>query len=157
MLSSRGIASVSGYRDWFHLVGVVAIAILMILFIGVLNFVLDEYAKGAMRTAVDDAARRAPRPAGLCPLVYAEARQVQGGLLPGPFGAGVSVSVARTETRWCLCGGALPSLLPLVPRVYISLVGISIIAEAPNPMSSEVERGTSEGPPSHSACYWARL
>jgi hypothetical protein len=28
-------------------------------------------------------------------------------------------------------GGALPSLLPLVPTVRVSVVGVSIIAEAP--------------------------
>jgi len=98
-----------------------AIAILMIVFIGGLNFVLDEYAKGAIHTAVDDAA------------CQAEARQVQGNLLPGPFGGGISVTCSEDGVEMVASArGALPSLLPLVPRVHISLVGISIIAETPS-------------------------
>jgi hypothetical protein len=111
---------------------VVAIAILLTLFIGVLNFVLDEYAKGAMRTAVDDAAEAGATAGGSLSVCLTEARQVQAGLLPGPFGGDVSVTCSEVGDEIVVsAGGALPSLLPLVPRAHISLVGISIIAEVP--------------------------
>ena len=70
--------------------GVVAIAILMVVFVGAANFVLDEYAKGALRTAVDEAAQTGATSGGSLSACLAEASQVRGDLLPGPFGARVS-------------------------------------------------------------------
>jgi hypothetical protein len=111
----------------------VAIAILMVVFIGGLNFVLDEYAKGAIHTAVDDAAEVGATAGGSLPACQAEARQVQRSLLPGPFGGGIAVTCTDNgDEMVASAGGALPSLLPLVPRVHISLIGVSIIAEAPS-------------------------
>ena len=113
--------------------GVVAIVILLTLFIGVLNFVLDEYAKGAIRTAVDDAAEAGATAGGSLSACLTEARQVQNGLLPGPFGDNVSVTCSEVGDEMVVsAGGALPSLLPLVPRAHISLTGVSIISEVPN-------------------------
>jgi hypothetical protein len=111
----------------------VAIVILLTLFIGVLNFVLDEYAKGAIRTAVDDAAEAGATAGGSLSACQTEARQVQAGLLPGSFGGDVSVTCSEIGDEMVVSGGGtLPSLLPLVPRAHISLIGISIIAEAPS-------------------------
>jgi hypothetical protein len=110
----------------------VAIAVLMIVFIGALNFVLDEYAKGAVRTAVDEAAQAGATAGGSSSACQATAEQVEGNLLPGPFGHGVSVTCTDDgDEMVALAAGALPSLLPLVPTVHISLIGISIIAEVP--------------------------
>ncbi len=114
------------------MVGVVAIAILMMVFIGALNFVLDEYAKGAVHTAVDEAAAAGATADGSLSICQAQARQVQSTLLPGPFGHGVSVTCSEEgDEMVASAAGALPSLLPLVPAVHITLIGISIIAEAP--------------------------
>ncbi len=112
--------------------GTLAILILMVIFVGALNFVLDEYAKGAVRTAVDEAATAGATAGGSLSACQAEAKQVQGSLLRGPFGSGVSV-ICREEgdEMMASAGGALPSLLPLVPAVHVSVVGVSIIAEAP--------------------------
>jgi hypothetical protein len=112
--------------------GVVAIAILMVVFVGAANFVLDEYAKGALRTAVDEAAQTGATSGGSLSACLAEASQVRGDLLPGPFGAGVSVT-CRVEGREMLASasGVLPSLVPEVPRVHVSVVGLSVIEEAP--------------------------
>jgi hypothetical protein len=113
-------------------VGVVAIAILMIVFVGALNFVLDEYAKGAVHTAVDEAAEAGATAGGSVPVCQAQARQVQGALLPGPFGHGVSVTCSEEgDEVVASAAGALPSLLPLVPAVHVTVIGISVIAEAP--------------------------
>jgi hypothetical protein len=113
-------------------VGVVAIAILMMVFIGALNFVLDEYAKGAVHTAVDEAAAAGATAGGSLSACQAQARQVQSTLLPGAFGHGVSVTCSEEgDEMVASAAGPLPSLLPLVPAVHIALIGISIIAEAP--------------------------
>jgi hypothetical protein len=112
--------------------GALAIAILMVLLIGALNFVLDEYAKGAVRTAVDEAAQAGATAGGSPSACQAEAKQVEGNLLPGPFGGGVSVTCSEEgDEMVASAAGALPSLLPLVPTVHVSLIGLSIIAEAP--------------------------
>lgn len=112
--------------------GTLAILILMIVFIGALNFVLDEYAKGAVRTAVDEAATAGATAGGSVSTCQTEARQVQGALLRGPFGNGVSVSCSEEGNEMVAsAAGALPSLLPLVPTVHVSVIGVSIIAEAP--------------------------
>jgi hypothetical protein len=112
--------------------GALAIAILLVVFIGALNFVLDEYAKGAIRTAVDEAAQAGATAGGSLSACQAEVTQVRGNLLPGPFGNGVSVTCAQQgDEMLSSATGALPSLLPLVPAIHVSLVGISIITEAP--------------------------
>jgi hypothetical protein len=112
--------------------GTLAILILMVIFVGALNFVLDEYAKGAVRTAVDEAATAGATAGGSLSACQAEAKQVQGALLRGPFGNGVSVICREVgDVMMASAGGALPSLLPLVPTVRVSVVGVSIIAEAP--------------------------
>jgi hypothetical protein len=112
--------------------GAVAIAILMVVFIGALNFVLDEYAKGAIRTAIDEAAQAGATAGGSLSACQAEADQVRSNLLPGPFGNGVSLTCTQEgDEMVSAAAGALPSLLPLVPTVHISLVGVSVISEAP--------------------------
>ena len=113
-------------------VGVVAIAILLVIFIGALNFVLDEYAKGAVRTAVDEAAQAGAAAGGDVSACEAEAKRVRTSLLPGPFGDDVSVTcTAEGDEMVASAGGDLPSLIPPVPRVRVSLVGVSTISEAP--------------------------
>jgi hypothetical protein len=113
--------------------GVVAIAILMVVFVGAANFVLDEYAKGALRTAVDEAAQAGATSGGSLSACLAEASQVRGDLLPGPFGAGVSVTCRVDGTEMLAsAAGVLPSLVPEVPRVHVSVVGLSVIEEAPH-------------------------
>jgi hypothetical protein len=112
--------------------GVVAIAILIVVLVAALNFILDEYAKGAIRTAVDEAAQAGATAGGSQSACQSEARQVRGNLLPGPFGNGISLTCTQDgEEMVASASGAFPSLLPLVPAVHVSLVGISIITEAP--------------------------
>ena len=104
----------------------------MMVFVGALNFVLDEYAKGAVRTALDEAAQAGATFGGSLSTCEAEAAEVRAGLLPGPFGQGVRIS-CRVEGDEILAtaNGNLPSLLPAVPRVRISMVGLSLIENAP--------------------------
>jgi hypothetical protein len=111
---------------------VIAIAILMTVFVGGTNLVLDEYAKGAVRTAVDDAAQAGATSGGSVSICLAEAAQVRADLLPGPFGANVTIScfVEGSEVV-AAATGVLPSLMPAVPRADVSVVGLSVIEKAP--------------------------
>jgi hypothetical protein len=104
---------------------VVATALSLVLFVALANFVVDIYARGVVRSAVDEGARAgAPVDlgAGDC---AARARSVVGNLLGGPLGH--SVRVACRETRGMVTAEAdveLPSWLPgVVPGWSFRLVG----------------------------------
>jgi hypothetical protein len=110
----------------------VAIAILMMVFIGALNFVLDEYAKGAVHTAVDEAAQAGASAGGSLSACEAEASRVRAALLPGVFGSDVTINCSQVGDEMVVtAAGDLPSLLPPVPRVTVSMVGVSFITEVP--------------------------
>lgn len=104
----------------------------MVIFVAALNFVLDEYAKGAVRTAVDEAAQAGADSGGSAAVCEAEAQQVRQSLLSGPFGSRVSVTCSAAGSEMVASAvGSLPSLLPVVPKVHVSLVGVAVISEAP--------------------------
>ena len=112
--------------------GVVGIAVLTLLFIGGTNLVVDEYAKGALRTAVDEAAQAGAAAGGSLSACQAEAAQVRAGLLPGPFGAGISISCSvEGDEVVASATGYLPTLVPPVPRVHVSIEGLSLVSTAP--------------------------
>jgi hypothetical protein len=105
---------------------------LTLLFVGATNLVVDEYAKGAVRTAVDEAAQAGAAWGGSLSACQAEAAQVRKDLLPGPFGAGVEVTCRLDGDEVVATGmGYLPSLVPTVPRVYVSIEGLSVVQGVP--------------------------
>jgi hypothetical protein len=121
-----------GERGSAVVTGVVAIAFLLLLFVAALNFVLDEYAKGAVHAAVDDAAQAGATAGGSIGACQAEASQVKANLLPGLFGASVTITCSlRGGSVVASALGALPSLVPAVPRVGVTAVGISVVEESP--------------------------
>jgi hypothetical protein len=129
LVSRRGDSSEHGSAV---VLGAVAIAILMAVFIGALNFVLDEYAKGAVRTAVDEAAQAGASAGGSLTACEAEVARVRASLLPGIFGSDVTINCSQVGDEVVVtAAGDLPSLLPPVPRVSVSLVGVSLITEVP--------------------------
>jgi hypothetical protein len=112
--------------------GVVAIAVLTLLFVAALNFVLDEYAKGAIHTAVDDAAQAGATAGGSLLACQEEAARVRDNLLPGAFGSGVSITCSlQGEYVVAVASGALTSLLPTVPDAHITVLGLSVVERAP--------------------------
>jgi hypothetical protein len=112
--------------------GVIAIALLLLVFIGATNFVMDEYVKGAVRTAVDEAAQAGAESGGSLSACEAAATQVRANLFPGPFGAGVQISCAVAgDEMLASATGSLPSLVPPVPEVHVSVVGLSFIPAGP--------------------------
>jgi hypothetical protein len=104
----------------------------MFIFVGALNFVLDEYAKGAVRTAVDEASQTGGTSGGSVGACEAQAAQVRAELLPGPFGAGVQISCSVDgDEVLASASGSLPSLVPLVPQVHVSIVGFALVEKGP--------------------------
>ena len=115
------------------IVGVVAITLLLLLFAGATNIVLDEYAKGALRTAVDEAAQAGAAAGGSSLACEREAAQVRGALLRGDFGAGVSVTCGTNGDGLMVAtaSGSLPSLLPVVPAIRVAVSGFSVVQAPP--------------------------
>jgi hypothetical protein len=109
---------------------VIAVAWSLLLFVLVANFLVDLYARGAVRDALDDAVRAAaPAPAPV-PVCEERAREVLRGLVRGPLVR------ARIE---CATSGAfvtadarvtLRSWLPmLVPDWHITLHAVALREE----------------------------
>jgi hypothetical protein len=104
---------------------VAATALSLVLFVALANFVVDLYARGVVRSAVDEGARAgAPVDFGTGDCA-ARARSVVGNLLGGPLGR--SVRLACRETRGTVIAEAeveLPSWLPdVVPGWSFRIVG----------------------------------
>ena len=106
----------------------VAIAVLLLVFVGVTNLVVDEYAKGALRTIVDDASQQGATAGGSLAACQAGAASVRAALLPGPFGREVKVTcAAQGDAIIATASGYLPSLAPPVPRAYVSISGFAVL------------------------------
>ncbi|MGC8626239.1 MAG: hypothetical protein ACP5VR_01575 [Acidimicrobiales bacterium] len=112
--------------------GVLAIAFLLSLFVAGVNFVLDEYAKGALHAAVDEAAQAGASAGGSLGACQAEADRVRANLLPGPFGSRVTITCRmQGDLVVASASGALPSMVPVVPSLTVALTGISVVERAP--------------------------
>jgi hypothetical protein len=105
---------------------------LLVVFVGGLNLVLDEYAKGALRAAVDEAAQAGAVLGGSLPACQAKADQVRANLLPGPFSGGVRLSCSiEGDEVVATATGRLPSFVPPVPSLSVSIAGTSLAEEPP--------------------------
>ncbi len=112
--------------------GVIGMVLLLVVFIGALGMVVDEYAKGALRTAVDEAAQAGATAGGSVASCETKARQVGDNLLPGQF-AGAMVVNCHVEGDEMVASfaGTLHGFSPPVPPVRISVSGYSVIEEVP--------------------------
>ncbi|HET9059833.1 MAG TPA: hypothetical protein VFN61_07920 [Acidimicrobiales bacterium] len=106
--------------------GVFAFVALASVVLGAFNLVLDEYAKGAIRAAIEQGARAGASWGGTPLQCEATANKALGSLLRGPFGDQVHIV--------CLVGpgdvsarayGRLPSLLPVVPSLQVEMTAIA--------------------------------
>lgn len=105
---------------------------LLVVFIGALSVVVDEYAKGALRTAVDEAAQAGATAGGSVATCELKGRQVGTDLLPGPLGAGVMVNCrVRGDEMVASFTCVVHGFSPPVPPVHIYVTGSSIIEEVP--------------------------
>jgi hypothetical protein len=111
--------------------GLVGIVLLLIVFVGALSVVFDEYAKGAVRTAVDEGALAGAVAGGSVSSCESKATQVRAALL-GPSGQGVTVNCrVQGDEMVASFVGMLRGFSPPVPPVHISVSGFSVIEEVP--------------------------
>jgi hypothetical protein len=112
--------------------GLIGIVMLLVVFVGGLSVVVDEYAKGALRTAVDEAAQAGASAGGSVLSCETKARQVGDDLLPGPLAGAVIVN-CRVEGDEMVASfaGRVHGFSPPVPPVHISVTGFSVIEQVP--------------------------
>ena len=111
-------------------------AITLVVFMVAINLIVDEYGKGAIRTAVDEAAQAgslqgaAGGPIAAC---QAKASQVMSGLLNGPFGHDITITCGINANGQVVAtaNGTLPAWLRLVPTDPIHVIGSAHIETNP--------------------------
>ena len=118
------------------LLTVLAMAITLIVFMVAINFIVDEYGKGAIRTAVDEAAQAGSlqgAPGGPVAACQAKASQVMSGLLNGPFGRNVTITCGINANGQVVAtaDGTLPAWLRVIPTDPIHVVGTARIETNP--------------------------
>jgi hypothetical protein len=102
---------------------VATVALSLLLLVLVANLLVDLYARGAIRDALDEGVR-AGAPAGRgAPDCRQRAEEVLDGLLRGPVGGDIEVTCERDgHTMRAYAEGALPSWLPmLTPDWHLDL------------------------------------
>ena len=103
------------------------------------NLIVDSYGKGALRTAVDEAAQAGAlqgAPGGAVAACQAKESEVMSGLLSGPFGAQVHLGCAISGDQLVATAqGSLPGWLPPVPAVSVHILGTSTLESNPSPSS----------------------
>lgn len=115
----------------------VAMLIALAVFMAGTNLVVFEYGQGAVRTAVDQAARAGSEqqaPGGPVAACQTKAAEAMANLLPGPFGKRIVINcnieggqVVATAT------GRFPGWLPPVPALAVHLQGASQLEQNPTP------------------------
>ena len=118
------------------LVTVLAMAITLVVFMVAINLIVDEYGKGAIRAAVDEAAQAGSlqgAPGGPISACQAKASQVMSGLLNGPFGRNVTITCGINANGQVVAtaDGTLPAWLRVIPTDPIHVVGTARIETNP--------------------------
>ncbi|MFI5046354.1 MAG: hypothetical protein ACHQIG_04770 [Acidimicrobiia bacterium] len=109
-----------------------ATALVLVVFVMVANVIVDLYARGAVRAAVDEAARAGARVDAGTDDCTTRAEDVLDGLVGSALRSGVAVRcehvgavvTARADVR-------LPSWLALVPDWSFTIVGTAVKEELP--------------------------
>lgn len=111
---------------------VLAIALSLVVFVMLANVIVDLYARGAVRAAVDEAARAGSRVDATPAECQARARAVLAGLIGARLRSGVEVTCS--ETRAAVSARAdvrLGAWLAFVPDWSFSLVGTAVKERSP--------------------------
>jgi hypothetical protein len=112
--------------------GVFAIGLLLVLFLGALSMVVEEYLKGALRAAVDEAAQAGATAGGSLISCELKGAQVSADLIPGPFERGVVIN-CRVQGNLMVASfaGDVHGLIAPVPPLHMSVLGFSVIEAVP--------------------------
>ena len=101
---------------------VLAVALSLLLFVVACNAVVYQYARGVVRSALDEGVRSGSRATGSAGACQAAAEAVRRSLLGGPIGAHVELRCAVVDGQVrANAAGYLPSWLPGVPDWPIDL------------------------------------
>ncbi|MDP9073258.1 MAG: hypothetical protein M3N98_03610 [Actinomycetota bacterium] len=96
------------------------------------NFIVDQYTRGVIRNAVDEAARAGAQQGAAANACQARANQVLTNLLNGPLGKNVTISCATNGTASTADATAtLPGWLPIVPAWTFTVHGRSHLEQNP--------------------------
>jgi len=114
-------------------------AITLVVFLAAINLIVDQYGKGVMRTAVDEAARTgslqgaAGGPVAAC---QAKAAEVMSNLLSGPFGHDITINCTlQGDHIVAVASGSLPGWLRVVPNDTVRVTGTALLENNPTPTS----------------------
>jgi NAD(P)H-hydrate repair Nnr-like enzyme with NAD(P)H-hydrate dehydratase domain len=111
---------------------VLATSLSLVVFVVLANVIVDLYARGAVRAAVDEAARAAARVDGTPAECAARARDVLTGLLGAHLRSGVEVTCSETEALVSARADVrLAGWLAFVPDWSFSLVGTAVKERSP--------------------------
>ena len=106
---------------------VVATAFVLVVFVGLANLVVDLYARGAVRAAVDEAVRAGARVDASVTQCDARARDVLADLLGRRLRSGVVVSCAeRVGVVTATADVRLPSWLAVIPDWSFTVTGTAV-------------------------------
>jgi hypothetical protein len=127
--SKRATAAEAGFTT---IQFVAAAGIGLVTFVVLANFVVFVYARGVVRAAVDEGARRGGRLGATPTECEARAHDVVDDLLGGRIGDGVSVSCRASDDTVVAVGRVrLQGWLPVVPDWEFTLEGRSVRERAP--------------------------
>jgi hypothetical protein len=106
---------------------VLAVALSLVLFVMLCNAIVYQYARGVVRSALDEGVRSASRAGGTVGSCEAAAEDVRRTLLGGPVGAQVTIRCGVVDgTVRATATGSLPGWLPLVPDWTIDLAASAV-------------------------------
>jgi hypothetical protein len=112
--------------------GAISLGVLLVVVIGALSASLDEYAKGAARTAADEAAQAGAAAGGSLTVCQQQATVVLDGLLKGRMGSDVSIDCYLRGAEMVATGtGVVPSLLPAIAHLSFRVQGVALVPQRP--------------------------
>ncbi len=104
----------------------------MLILVAATNFLVDQFARGVIRNAVDEAARAGAQQGAAPNACQTRANQVLANLLNGPLGKNVTLSCTTTATASTADATAtLPGWLPIVPAWTFTVHGRSHLEQNP--------------------------
>lgn len=111
---------------------VLAIALSFVVLVMMVNLIVFQYGRGAVRAAVDEGVRRGTREPASVADCETRAREVVQALLGGPMGDGVSIGCAEVNGQMrAVAKVVFPGWLPGVPDWSFSIGAAGVKEEAP--------------------------
>jgi hypothetical protein len=131
---------------------VLAVALSLVLFVMLCNAIVYQYARGVVRSALDEGVRSASRAGGTVGSCEAAAEDVRRTLLGGPVGGQVTIRCGLVDgTVRATATGSLPGWLPLVPDWTIDLAASAVKEPFSTATTTVAPSASGAAPPASSA------